>query len=282
MNKIVIVFILIFILVLKYYKLFLYKKIEKETFSDNEKIVIYRTSKSNIVNQKLYNNCYKKWFSLNKNITMLWFDDKDADNYMKNLDKNIYITYKRLLPGAFKADLFRLCILYEKGGLYVDCETLPYVSLNEMLKNCINKHSKHFFVSILDNVESGSGIHNGFIYCSPKHPFIKENIRLIISNVSKKRYTSSELGITGPLCLKKAIKNVLNVKGNNFKEGLNKYGELSFYLYKLVFGPFQYVYKKNKIIMSKKHCFLSYIKNKLKSSYVTDWNNRKVYNLELY
>ena len=77
---------------------------------------------------------------------------------------------------------------------------------------------------------------------------------------------------------------MLNKKSyNKFKEGMNYYGEFSFYLYKLFYGPSQYVYKNNQIIMSKKHCLLSYFLNKLKkSSYGKLWNNKKVYNLDLY
>jgi mannosyltransferase OCH1-like enzyme len=283
-NIFIITLLIIMIVVFKYHTLFLYKEIPNETFSEKSRITMYRTSKTRIVNKKMYTNCYKKWLDQNKDLSIIWFNDIDTDNYMKTQDKSVQDSYKRLLPGAFKADLFRLCILYEKGGLYVDCETTPYISIKKMMEKCIIKENNHFFVSILDCPESGGGVHNGFIYCSPKHPFIKKYIEIIIKNVSKKIYTNSPLGITGPLCFNKAINKLLNNKYNHkFKEGMNEYGDLSFYLYKLVYGPFQYVYTNNKIIMSKKHCLLSYCLNKLKSnSYSRLWSDKKVYDLKHY
>ena len=287
MHQIIIRIISILLLLfdINYNKLLVYTKIPAITNTlNNSNFKIYRTSKSRMVNKKMYDNCYHRWIELNNNISMVWFDDSDMDEYMKKQDKDVYLAYQRLLPGAFKCDLFRLCILYEHGGIYVDDQTIPYVSINEMLDGCINKSNKNFFVSVLDSIHSGGGIHNGFICCSPKHPFLKKCIELIIVNVERKRYTMSELSITGPLCLSKAINTLLGRKNyDKFIEGVNNYGDMSFYLYKFSYGPFQYIYKNNKIIMSKKHCLLSSCLSKIKStSYGNMWWNNKVYDLKFY
>ena len=101
--------------------------------SCHKNVVIYRTSRSRYTNLKVYNNCYRKWMELNPSATMIWFDDLDCKRYMRKQPREVYDAYQRLRPGAFKADLFRLCLLYEKGGVYVDCEATPYVSLREMM-----------------------------------------------------------------------------------------------------------------------------------------------------
>ena len=267
---------------INYNKLLINTKIPAITNTlNNTNFNIYRSSKSRIVNKKMYDNCYHRWIELNNNISMIWFDDYDMDEYMKKQDKEVYLAYQRLLSGAFKCDLFRLCILYENGGIYVDDQTIPYVSIDEMLEGCINKNNSHYFAS---SIQLNGCIHNGFICCSPKHPFLKKCIELIIVNVKRKRYTMSPLTITGSLCLSKAINNVLDRKNDDkFVEGVNEYGDMSFYLYKFSDGAFHYVYKNNKVMMSKKHCLLTYFLGKVTNrSYVNMWNNNKVYDLTFY
>ena len=84
-------------------------------------ITLYRTSNSRIVSQKLYRNCYQKWINLNNNLCIEWFDESDRLRFMRTQGKVLLETYEALKPGAFKADLFRLCILYQKGGSICRC-----------------------------------------------------------------------------------------------------------------------------------------------------------------
>ena len=239
-------------------------------------LTLYRTWKEDQVTQKMFTNCHQRWLELNENICIEWYNDYDCIKYMRTQGDVLYNCYQTLLPGAFKADLFRLCLLYERGGIYTDGHTMPYVSLREMLKGC---STENMFVSVLDNEQSGSGIHNGFIVASPQHPFIKECIEQIVHNVQTRNYTDHALGITGPKCLARSINQVLDQDPQtNFSVGLNDHGPLSFYLFRIEWGPFQYVYKNDKVIMSKKHCTLSYLWDKLQSNrYKNMWNKKEVF-----
>ena len=245
-----------------------------------EKVRVFRTWKSREMNQKMIERCHKRWLDLNTNIRMEWFDDDDCIAFMKTQSSQIYDAYVTLKPTAFKADLFRLCILYENGGMYVDAQTMPYASIREMLRDCYSDKQKHTFVSILDPKASRAGIHNGFIFCTPKHPFIKQAIKNIVRNVREQNYTDHVLGVSGPLCLKRAINNVLNRHlDSDFSDGFNDFGDLSLYLYKLNWGPSQYVYKGDKLIMCKKHCFLTTFLAKMKkSAYERLWRNKNIFN----
>jgi hypothetical protein len=239
---------------------------------------VFRTWKSRQMNHKMAEMCHRKWFNLNRSLSMEWFDDSDCDAFMRTQSSEIYKSYNTLKPTAFKADLFRLCLLYENGGMYVDAQTTPYVSIRDMLKNCYDIMQKHVFVSVLDRTRGG--IHNGFIFCSPKHPFVERCIERIVENVKNRDYTNHVLGVTGPICLYQAINDVLGKKGDdNFTKGLNNFGELSFYLYEHSWNLSQSICKNGKEIMCKKHCLLSYFFEKLKpSAYTRMWRNRDIYN----
>jgi hypothetical protein len=244
-----------------------------------ERFRIFRTWKSREIDSKMAERCHKRWFDLNSSLSMEWFDDADCDAFMRKQSPEIYEAYTTLKPTAFKADLFRLCILFESGGMYVDAQTMPYVSVKEMLKNCYKENQKHVFISVLDSKFSKSGIHNGFIFCTPQHPFVGRCIERIVNNVKNRDYTDSVLGITGPICLRRAVNDVLGRHEDaKFVDGFNDFGDLSLYLYSLNWGPSQFVYKGNKVMMCKKHCLLTTFLAKMKkSAYEKMWRNHRVY-----
>ena len=261
-----------------------YRKIPRlTTGSTLNPLVLYRTSSSRIVNRKMYVNCYQRWLELNPGLTIEWFNNHDCLRFMKTQGDVLLRTYQTLRPGAFKADLFRLCILYERGGIYTDSNTLPYVSLREMMRG-MEFQSHHRFVSVLDCKRSKEGIHNGFIAVSARHPFLHAAIQKIIDNVKRRSYEDYSLAITGPVCLSRAINGFLGRDENKvMKVGFNECGEYSFHLLRFGWGynPCQYVYgKDNTTVLSKKHCLLSLLLDKFKSTaYSRMVNNREVYNL---
>jgi len=304
---IIILFLIIILFILYLPPLLTYKNLPKLINNKKNNLILYRTFHDRTVTKKMFNNCHQKWLDLNPGLVIEWYTDKDCDKYMSTTFKVLYGIYKTLKPGAFKADLFRLCILYERGGIYADACTMPYKSIKWMLEDCYKnkERQEQKFISVLDSSYSGGGIHNGFIYCTPKHPFIKACIDTIIENVVTKNYTNCVLGVTGPICLRNSIFNVLlkngkipdnsislgmNAKPSKnynydngefiFKEGFNDYEEYSFYLFKFKYGPSQFIYKNDTIIMSKKHCLVSYLLDKLKpNTYTKQWTNKDIYNL---
>jgi len=49
------------------------------------------------------------------------YDDNDCREFIKTHFKpDVLWAYDSLVPGAYKADLWRLCILFINGGIYVD------------------------------------------------------------------------------------------------------------------------------------------------------------------
>lgn len=103
--------------------------------------------------------------------------------------------YKKNIPGAYKADLMRYCILYTNGGIYLDSKMKPINGFE--LNNVIDKE---YFVR--DFKESGQGVCNGFMVCKPRNERLLNAINRIAKNVKDRYYGYSSLEPTGPLLLK--------------------------------------------------------------------------------
>jgi mannosyltransferase OCH1-like enzyme len=143
------------------------------------------------------------------------FDDNDCREFIKNnFDISVLNAYDRLIPGAYKADLWRYCILYKLGGIYMDIKYIPVN--NFKLINLLEQ--EHW---VLDN--GGGGIYNALMVCKPNNEILLKSINQIVENVRNRFYGNGFLQPTGPGLLAKyfteedkqnfAIKHIL--KGTN-------------------------------------------------------------------
>jgi mannosyltransferase OCH1-like enzyme len=152
----------------------------------------------------------------NPNYDYIYFDNIRARAYIvDNYPARVVEAYDVLIPGAYKADLFRYCSLFIMGGIYIDMGMVMLCALDDIIGD------GDVFISPEDN--STGGIYNAFICCEPQNPIIGEAIRLAVENIEGRKYTDSPLGITGPLLLAKAFKNIVGepvVEGKNYGEGI--------------------------------------------------------------
>lgn len=128
--------------------------------------------KNNIPNKVIEN-----WKKLNPEYKIFLYDDNECIDYLKNnkLYGSDYAEFFEKIPyGPIKADLWRLCILYENGGVYSDIDVEPYRSIDEIIDDSevtfcssINMKKNHIFQS--------------FIYTTPKNIIIKKCINLIMN-----------------------------------------------------------------------------------------------------
>ena len=123
------------------------------------------------------------------------FDDNDCREFIRtNFEKYVLDAYDRLIPGAYKADLWRYCILYKYGGIYLD---IKYVPDNNF--KFVNLLTKEHFVLDQDN----EGIYNAFMVCKAGNEILLKAINQIVENVKNKFYGNSFLEPTGPKLLSK-------------------------------------------------------------------------------
>lgn len=118
------------------------------------------------------------------------YDDNDCREFIKNnFDINILNTYDKLIPGAYKADLWRYCILYKYGGIYLD---IKYIPVNGF-KLLMLLEKEHYCLDIDNN-----GIYNAILVCYPGNQMLWKAINQIVEHVRNKYYGNSCLDPTGP------------------------------------------------------------------------------------
>ena len=98
-------------------------------------------------------------------------DDECISIIKDNFEPKVLEKYNSIKGGAHRADLFRYCILYLEGGVYLDIKMIPKKSIDQMFirKDCM--------YSTLSAVKGT--IFNGTIATPPKNHFFME----LINNV---------------------------------------------------------------------------------------------------
>ena len=209
---------------------------------------IIQTSFSNEIDNIYHINSIYTFQELNPEYKYLFFDDKRCREYIKKkFDKYILNYYDKLIPGAFKADFFRYCFLYNEGGCYFDCKSILKIKLRDIIKEdddlllCKDHHK--------------TGIYNAVILSSKKNDLFINCINKIINKINnfddiyninnKVEFNKLEniLSLTGPDLLYEAYNEIINhkefikmnhiIKGNhsNYKNLLIEYNN-NIFLYK--------------------------------------------------
>jgi mannosyltransferase OCH1-like enzyme len=119
---------------------------------------------------------------LNPDYRVYYFDDDDCDNFMKSYGSKEYSAYNKLVPGAYKADLLRYCILYKYGGCYSDIGHVMLKSFDSIIED--NK-----LVIVKDKPYLNyTGIHNALMCVVPSDKFIKQLIDVSVENIKNNYY----------------------------------------------------------------------------------------------
>lgn len=123
-----------------------------------------------------------------------FYTDAQAGDFLTtHFPKEVREAYDTLRPGAFKADLFRYCVLLIHGGVYADVD----IQLESALDLAIGRDIG--FMVPID--EPGTPVNhqmclwNGFIAAAPGHPFLAKAIETIVNQV-RNRFTCVDMDET--------------------------------------------------------------------------------------
>lgn len=182
--------------------------------------IIHQTFESLVVPKPLA-QCAQQWRNLNPDYTWWYWTARDRRNLIRDHFEPIVLqTYDTLYPGAFKADLWRCCAVYQYGGVYADIKLFPLVPLASMLTPQTD------LLLTLDYRTYGfieRFWYNAFFACPPHHPLVKGVIDRIVENVSNRVQPNGAfeiLNISGPGAWRDVIRTATNQPaGHKYTEG---------------------------------------------------------------
>ncbi len=119
--------------------------------------------------------------------------------------------YDTLIPISFKSDLFRYCVVYKEGGIYLDIKFEP---INGFKLLGLVKNTQVWGSEVANLVSSG-------IFMSvPGNPILRRAIEMIKYNVANRRIGGMPTSVTGPCLLTNAFfsisgKNSMSIFGDS-------------------------------------------------------------------
>merc|ERR1712161_49896 len=122
-------------------------------------------------------------------------DAEALDFVTEHCGEEVAQAYACLAPPAYRADLFRFCALYTKGGLYMDADILPLVKLEDLYDPCSVASIGH------DWPQGQPQKQMKIVAGQQGAPIFLCMIQQIVSNVRRRVYPDNPLAVTGPMVL---------------------------------------------------------------------------------
>lgn len=204
-----------------------------------------------------------------------YYSDNEAEIFIKENFPQYLEHYKTLIPGAYKADLLRLLLLYKYGGVYNDIGHKYLVPID----NVIGSES---LLVCKDNPYRqdlpGYYLHNAIIGSTPEHPMIKKAIEVIVENIENELYGENPLEPTGPGALGKAF-NIHFKRNHNEKINVGMLDDDTKII--IFIGNESILDTKGRIIIKTKfenYYNIVYTNENQRYGYL--WNNKNIYKIK--
>ena len=180
------------------------------------------------------------WKTKNPNYEYTFFNKYDRLEFIKkHFNRDVLQAYLTLIPGAFKADLWRYCVLYINGGVYIDADTICEMPLDKLIEG--NDH----FIITRDDPMSNKFLGNAFIATIPNSPILKECIDRIVEKCKHKQL-EFYLDYTGPALMGKVVNKVSRNVPEETDYELGKDGNLK--IMKHDFGRTKYTHNGQDVL----------------------------------
>lgn len=149
----------------------------------------------------------KTWQYKNYEYEYYFYNDNDMYKWFRCYDQKAFDAYNSVNAGAIKADLWRYCILYETGGIYVDAD----MACLDPLKTYVNSEDNG--IVVYDGIKKCNNIFQGFLAFEKNSDVMKDAMELCIDNILNKRFESTNtqphdvFNISGPKMFGNIVKN---------------------------------------------------------------------------
>lgn len=146
----------------------------------------------------------------------LFLDSECEEVLRTNFGPRVLEAYHTLKPGAFKADLWRYCMLYVHGGVYIDCKMVSKMPLDSAIAPDTDLLLVFSPIQCIHNM-GFTPLYSALIAAVPAHPYIKACIETTVSNVLARSMPEGNiLGITGPNMMFDVLKEMLRESPSTF------------------------------------------------------------------
>jgi mannosyltransferase OCH1-like enzyme len=196
----------------------------------------------------------------NPKITFHLYDENECRQFIQeHFDYDILDAYNKLIPCSYKSDLWRFCVLYINGGIYMD---IKYRCVNNF-KFIDLTEEEHF---VRDRPEKC--IYTALIVTLPKNEIMRKCIYQIVKNVNNKYYGTNPLDPTGPGLLGKYFTSSERINLNMYYDGSFIENKLNEY----------YIVKDGTIILKNYSGYRDEQKIYQKNKYYSDlWHEKNIY-----
>ena len=201
---------------------------------------------------------YDNLVATNPRITFHLYDEPECREFiLNNFKPDVLAAYDSLIPSSYKSDLWRFCMLFINGGIYMD---IKYRCVNGF--KFLDLTEKEYFVRDNDPKDT----YTALIVTLPGNQILFKCIRQIVENVKNKYYGELWLDPTGPGLLGKYFtqeeKNNMEMY-HGLVESINKY----------------YIVKGDRIILGFYEGYREEQKQFQKQKHYSDfWRERNIYN----
>lgn len=162
---------------------------------------IFQTMETNLTLKNI-KGCIDQIQSLNPEYKYYYYNSYECRTFIqKHFPKEVLEAYDDLIPGAYKADLWRYCVLYKYGGFYMDCRMFPYTSFDSI----ITKDTE--FMTCIDVTPNMA--YQAILGAVPNSPVLKYAIDKCVEIIKARRTNTGDLGVTGPKVIGMAINHWL-------------------------------------------------------------------------
>jgi mannosyltransferase OCH1-like enzyme len=163
--------------------------------------IVFQTMETNLTLLNI-KSCITQIKTLNPDYKYYYFNSRDCREFIRKEFPEVLEHYDMLLPGAYKADLWRYCILYKYGGFYLDIRMYPYLSFDSI----ITKDTE--FMSCIDITQNM--LYQAILGVEPKSKYMRHAIDECVKNIRDRSIVESDLAVTGPRVMGIALNRALN------------------------------------------------------------------------
>lgn len=162
--------------------------------------IIFQTMETHLTTVNV-RSCMEQVQSLNPKYKYYYFNSYECRKFIQLYYPDVLGAYDTLLPGAYKADLWRYCVLHKYGGFYMDARMYPYLSFDAI----ITKETE--FMSCIDCTPNM--LYQAILAVKPQSSYMQYAIDECVENIRKRRLRIGDLAITGPRVMGRALNKCL-------------------------------------------------------------------------